>query len=155
MHPPLAIRDAEPPDAAEAARIVAASICALCRADHAGASDLIAAWTANKTPGQMRRWIVDGPLRLVVAERGGRLVGVGATVAPDEVALMYVDPEARFSGVSTALLEALETRLEGATGRLTSTATARAFYLARGWSEAGAPATAFGIAGYPMQKRLA
>lgn len=155
MELPIHIRPADPGDAAEAARVVASSICALCRADHGGASDLIAQWTANKTPGQMRRWIASGPLALVVAEREGRIVGVGATVAPDEVALMYVDPEARFTGVSNALLADLERRLPAGTGRLTSTATARAFYLARGWCEAGAAHNDYGLAGFPMEKRLA
>lgn len=153
MQDALNIRDAAPDDAAAAAEVVAASICRLCGTDHGGAADLIAHWTANKTPGQMRRWITGGALDVVVAERGGRIVGVGATRDPDEVALMYVAPEARFTGVSTALLAALEGRLPAAVARLTSTATARAFYLARGWRETGAPRSDFGIAGYPMEKR--
>ncbi len=153
MQPPITIRDATLADATEAARVTAASICALCRADHDNATDLIAAWTANKTPGQMRRWIAQGPVRVLVAERARAILGVGAILDPDEVALMYVDPEARFSGVSTALLAAMEARLTAPVARLTSTATARPFYLARGWREAGPPRADWGLAGFPMEKR--
>ena len=154
----VTIRPAHPEDAPEAARLICASICGLCRADHGGLPDIIARWTANKTPGQMRRWTERGPLVILVALREGRIVGVGATVDGLEIALNYVDPDARFSGVSAALLAAMEERL-ASTGtckaRLTSTLTARPFYLARGWQPSGQPVSEFGLAGFPMEKDLA
>ena len=154
----LTVRPARPEDAPEAALLLCESICALCHADHGGLSDIIARWTANKTPGQVRRWTERGPLDLLVALREGALVGVGATIEAQEIALNYVAPEARFSGVSTALLAAMEARIAGAgtqTARLTSTLTARAFYAARGWQASGQPVSDFGLAGFPMEKLMA
>ena len=154
----ILIRPALADDAAEAARLICASICGLCQADHGGLPDIIARWTANKTPGQMRRWIERGPLTILVAFRNGQMMGVGATIDDSEIALNYVDPDARFSGVSAALLAAMEERLAVAGARrasLTSTLTARAFYVARGWQPSGVPVSEFGLAGFPMEKALA
>ena len=153
----ILIRQAHLDDAAEAARLICASICGLCQADHGGLPDIIARWTANKTPGQMRRWTERGPLMILVALRDGQMVGVGATVDDSEIALNYVDPEARFSGVSAALLAAMEERLALAgarRARLTSTLTARPFYVSRGWQPSGMPVSDFGLAGFPMEKAL-
>ncbi len=67
-------------------------------------------------------------------------------------------PEARFRGVSRALLAALEARArerghEGCT--LLSTETARRFYLANGYVEDGPGVGKFGTtSGYPMSKRF-
>lgn len=149
------IRPARPEDAAEAAQLVAASICALCQRDHANDPSIVARWAANKTPGQMRRWITDGPLSLTVAHRAGRMVGVGATSGPDEIALVHVAPEARFTGVSAALLAVMEARLRQAGAvrlRAVSTLTARPFFLARGWLDLGDPVENFGLTGFPMAK---
>ena len=153
----ILVRPAHPDDATEAARLICASICGLCQADHGGLPDIIARWTANKTPGQMRRWTERGPLTILVALRDGQMVGVGATIDDCEIALNYVDPDARFSGVSAALLAAMEGRLALAgagSARLTSTLTARPFYLARGWRPSGAPVSEFGLAGFPLEKTL-
>jgi GNAT superfamily N-acetyltransferase len=153
----ILIRPAQTDDAAEAARLICASICELCQADHGGLSDIIARWTANKTPGQLRRWTERGSLTLFVAFRGGQMQGVGATFENSQIALNYVAPEARFSGVSAALLAAMEERLTLAgarRARLTSTLTARAFYIARGWRPSGDPVSEFGLAGFPMEKAL-
>jgi GNAT superfamily N-acetyltransferase len=153
----ILIRPAYADDAAEAARLICASICGLCQADHGGLPDIIARWTANKTPGQMRRWTERGPLTILVALRDAQMVGVGATIDDREIALNYVDPEARFSGVSAALLAAMEERLvlAGACrAQLTSTLTARPFYMARGWRPSGEPVSEFGLAGFPLEKTL-
>ncbi len=156
-HGDIHIRPARPEDAPDAARLICASICGLCHADHGGLPDIIARWTANKTPGQMRRWTERGPLTILVAVRNGQIVGVGATVDDSVIALNYVDPEARFSGVSAALLAAMEDRLAAAgvwRAQLTSTLTARPFYVARGWQPSGQPVSVFGLAGFPMEKVL-
>ncbi|WP_422272271.1 GNAT family N-acetyltransferase [Bradyrhizobium sp.] len=69
--------------------------------------------------------------------------------------LNYVSPEARFQGVSLALLHALEQRAaqRGNTKvTLESTETARRFYLSNGYTEIGKPIEAFGTTSYPMSK---
>ena len=75
-----------------------------------------------------------------------------------KINLNYVSPDARFRGVSRALLGALEARAsERGNTRCTliSTETARRFYRANGYSEEGAPVGEFGTtAGYPMAKLL-
>ena len=70
----------------------------------------------------------------------------------------YVSPDARFRGVSRALLRALEERaIERGNVRctLTSTETARRFYQANGYVEDGLLAGKFGTrASYAMSKPL-
>ncbi len=85
-------------------------------------------------------------------------MAVGAVTDAGEITLNYVSPDARFRGVSRALLGALENRAsERENGRctLTSTATARRFYLANGYEEAGPARHNFGTTSdFPMQKLL-
>jgi predicted GNAT family acetyltransferase len=75
-----------------------------------------------------------------------------------EITLNYVSPDARFRGVSQALVRALEDRaIERGAGHCTllSTATARRFYQDIGYAEDGPPRSKFGDAGgYPMSKTL-
>jgi GNAT superfamily N-acetyltransferase len=72
--------------------------------------------------------------------------------------LNYVAPEARFRGVSRAVLKALESRaIERGNTRctLTSTETAHRFYQSAGYVDDGAPKGKFGTSsGYPMSRRL-
>jgi GNAT superfamily N-acetyltransferase len=86
------------------------------------------------------------------------LLAVGSITDAGEITLNYVSPDARFRGVSTTLLAALEARaIEQGHERctLTSTETARRFYLARGYSADGAAAENFGTtSSYPMSRWL-
>jgi GNAT superfamily N-acetyltransferase len=70
-----------------------------------------------------------------------------------------VAPQARFRGVSRALLQALEARARergSSECRLHSTETAHRFYLSNGYVDTGAPIRKFGMSsGYPMSKRIA
>jgi GNAT superfamily N-acetyltransferase len=67
-------------------------------------------------------------------------------------------PDARFRGISRALLGALETRAAERGNKrctLNSTLTARRFYRAAGYTEDGPPDGKFGArGGYPMSKPL-
>jgi GNAT superfamily N-acetyltransferase len=69
-----------------------------------------------------------------------------------------VAPDARFRGVSRALLKALEARaVERGNERcaLTSTETAYRFYRSAGYVDDGVPTGKFGTSsGYPMSKRI-
>jgi GNAT superfamily N-acetyltransferase len=75
-----------------------------------------------------------------------------------EITLNYVSPAARFRGVSSALLAALERRARerGNTHcQLLSTETAHRLYLNRGYVGRGEPQHKFGTsASYPMSKRI-
>ena len=94
----------------------------------------------------------------LVAVDKGAIAAVGAVTDAGEIFLDDVSPDARFRGVSTSLLVALEARAaERAATRCTliSTETARRFYRARGYEEVGAPVRKFGMdSGFPMSKSL-
>jgi GNAT superfamily N-acetyltransferase len=85
-------------------------------------------------------------------------LAVGSVTDAGRITLNYVLPEARFQGASKALLRALEQRARQHGCRqisLTSTETARRFYLAAGYSETGPAPGEFGTSsGYPMTRRL-
>jgi GNAT superfamily N-acetyltransferase len=152
------IRRAVAADAAGSCDVVRRSIVDLCSADHRGDEARIAAWIANKTPSTFEQWIsAEGSLALV-AEGAGGIVGFSLMESNGAVRLLYVLPAARFSGVSTALLAAME-REAIARGvpevRLSSTETARRFYERRGYASAGAPTDGpRRVRSYPMVKRL-
>jgi hypothetical protein len=83
---------------------------------------------------------------------------VGCVTDSGEITLNYVSPDARFCGVSDALLGVLEARAIERGNKLCtlkSTETARRFYLERSYSEEGPADGKFGTtSGYPMSKRL-
>ena len=153
---PARIVDAEAKDAEAIAALLVASITELCAADHNDDPAAVARWTANKTPQTVLGWIADPGQRVLVGWESERIVSVGA-VAPGEILLNYVAPEHRFRGHSKAMLKVMEACLAmiGTDRvRLSSTITARRFYLANGWVEDGAADTVFGLRGIPMTKSL-
>jgi GNAT superfamily N-acetyltransferase len=128
------IRDATAADAAAACEVLRASISELCVADHH-----------------------NDPSMLLAAE-DDVVLAVGAVRNDGEITLNYVSPAARFRGVSSALLAALETRAKerGNTHcKLLSTETAHRFYLNRGYVGRGVPQHKFGTSSsYPMSKSI-
>ena len=152
----MQIRRAAPDDAEAACQVLRRSIAELCAADHLGDPPTLAAWLANKTPENVRRWTANQ--HLFVAAEGGAILGVASLSPAGEITLNFVSPDARFRGVSKALVARIEeeaAKLGLAALRLQSTATARRFYAAAGYADAGAPVAGFGITrGYPMTKRL-
>ena len=151
------IRLASVEDAEAACHVLRRSIEELCEADHRNDPAFKQEWLANKTPQSLRQWITAPEGRVLVAEIDGRVAGVGAATMRGDITLNYVAPEARFRGVSKAMLAALEAYLrdQGAShARLSSTRTARSFYLAAGYSEAPEPQCAQGLACQPMVKAL-
>lgn len=132
----VSIRRGTATDGAAAILTLRRSISELCHADHNGAADRLAGWLANKTVANWTHWIARDDAVVLVAERDGAVVGVGAATFGGEILLNYVHPEARFSGVSKALLAALEAELWRHGARrchLQSTITARALYIACGY----------------------
>ena len=153
----MKIRHAVPEDGPAACDVMRRSITQLCVADHRNDPAVLGRWLANKTPEIFRSWIRPDNALLVAVEDDS-ILAVGCVTNSGEITLNYVSPDARFRGVSTALLRALEARaIEQGNERCTlkSTETARRFYLARGFAEDGPAGGKFGMSsGYPMSKRL-
>ncbi len=154
----MEIRDGQAEDAPAASEVLRRSIAELCVADHRNDPIILARWLSNKTPEFFRSWIKQPGNSLLVAVEGEDILAVGSVTDEGKVTLNYVSPDARFRGVSRALLGALEARAvqRGNTRcTLTSTKTARRFYLANGYVEDGLPVGEFGTnSGYPMSKTL-
>jgi len=130
----------------------------LCAADHGNDPAILQRWVGSKTPKIVASWIRQPGNSLLVAVEGGAILGVGSVTDAGEITLNYVAPEARFRGVSRALLDALETRAKqrgNSRCTLTSTETAHRFYRSSGYVDDGAPLGNFGTrSGYPMSKHL-
>lgn len=154
----MEIRDAVIEDAAAACEVLKRSIAELCFADHSNDSVILARWLGNKTAKVVATWIVEPDSSLLVAVEYGAILAVGSVMDTGEITLNYVLPEARFRGISRALLTALEARAAERGNdccNLTSTETARRFYHAQGYVEIGPPDCKHGTSsGYPMSKRL-
>ncbi|HTO27923.1 MAG TPA: GNAT family N-acetyltransferase [Devosia sp.] len=153
----LTIRRAGPADVPGMSKVLTASIIELCAADHGGEPHAIAAWTRNKSEAGVAGMLSNPDLQLFVAESALGVVAVGAVTTDGMVSLNYVAPEARFAGISDAMLARLElalVELGHREGRLESTRTAQAFYLVRGWQADGPQASGRVVNGYPMRKLL-
>jgi len=154
----MEIRDAVPEDAPAACEVLRRSISELCHADHLNDPVILARWLTNKTPEIVGSWIIKPGNSVLVAVEDGSILAVGSLTNAGQITLNYVSPDARFRGVSRALLTALEARaLERGADRcrLLSTETARRFYRSAGYGEDGPPQGQFGtISSYPMSKRL-
>jgi GNAT superfamily N-acetyltransferase len=154
----LIIRDALPDDAETACNVIRRSIAELCIADHRDDPTIVRQWLANKQPDIVASWIARPDNSMLVAVDDGAIVAVGSITDAGEIQLNYVSPDARFRGVSRALLKALEKRaVERGNLRchLISTETARRFYLSAGYVEDGPPQGKFGTtSSYPMSKQL-
>jgi GNAT superfamily N-acetyltransferase len=132
----MRIRAAHPDDAIAACNVLRRSIRELCETDHGNDEALLARWLANKTPENVSGWIANS--HVFVAEEDGQILGVAALTAAGHITLNYVAPEARFRGVSKALLRAAESKAVELGCRactLESTKTAEQFYRAAGYRE--------------------
>jgi GNAT superfamily N-acetyltransferase len=155
----MEIRDATPDDAIAGCEVLKRSIAELCDADHKNDPSVLARWLGNKTVANFVAWVEQPDNSLLVATENNNILAVGSVTDAGMIGLNYVSPDARFRGVSRAMLQALETRaFERGNTRctLTSTETARRFYHSNGYVEDGVPVGNFGTSsGYPMSKSLA
>ncbi|MCK1361406.1 GNAT family N-acetyltransferase [Bradyrhizobium sp. 199] len=154
----MQIRDAKIEDAEAACLVMSRSIAELCVADHKNDAAILARWLGNKTPEIFIACIRQPENSLLVATEDDNILAVGSVTDAGQITLNYVSPDARFRGISRALLRALETRaVERGVKRctLTSTETALRFYQANGYAADGPPVGNFGTSsGYPMSKSL-
>jgi len=154
----MKIRDAVPEDASSACEVMRRSIIELCVADHHNDPAILERWLANKRPEIVASWIAHPGGSMLVAAEDDAILAVGAVTDAGEITLNYVSPDARFRGVSRAMLAALESRAQERGNHrctLTSTETARHFYHRAGYTEDAPPQGKFGTTGsYPMSKLL-
>jgi N-acetylglutamate synthase-like GNAT family acetyltransferase len=152
----IRIRQARTEDGISASEVMRRSIADLCVADHRNDQDALARWLANKTPEIFISWIEAGDGYFYVAEKDGIILSVAAITISGEITLNYVSPEARFTGVSKAMMVRVEAKareLGLLECFLISTETAHAFYKKLGYvDEAVTSPTA--SAAYRMRKRL-
>jgi GNAT superfamily N-acetyltransferase len=157
-HGSMQIREATADDAAEACQVLRRSITELCNADHRDDPAALEDWLSNKTPANVGAWIVRADNHVFVAMQGSAIVAVGAVTSSGEITLNYVSPDARFAGVSKALLNRLEAKaleLGHTTCSLTSTETARRFYLSAGYKQQSSSRNLLApSSSYLMSKRL-
>jgi predicted GNAT family acetyltransferase len=157
-HKSMQIREATADDAAEACQVLRRSITELCNGDHMDDPIILEDWLSNKTPANVRSWVVQADNHVFVATEGGAILAVGAVTSSGEITLNYVSPDARFAGVSKALLNRLEAKtleLGNNTCTLTSTETARRFYLSAGYKQQSSSKNLLATSSsYLMVKRL-
>jgi GNAT superfamily N-acetyltransferase len=136
--PSFEIRAAQMREAGAICEVLRRSITELCVHDHQNDPRRLAEWLENKTPENVARWIADPDNCMFVAVAEGNILGVGSIRSGGEIALNYVSPQARFQGVSRAMLRTLEETARDLGCRrltLTSTFTAHDFYLAAGYAD--------------------
>jgi GNAT superfamily N-acetyltransferase len=154
----IEVRFAHASDAVRACAVVRRSIEQLCGADHHDDPATLATWLGNKTIDWFEGLISSTSGTCVVAFRDGECCGFGQIDHTGSVGLLYVDPAARFMGVSSRILAQLEDIAAGLgldTVVLRSTRTAQAFYERRGYAPAGSPLPTFGtMRAWPLAKRL-
>jgi N-acetylglutamate synthase-like GNAT family acetyltransferase len=148
------IRQATIEDAPGACTIVRRSIVELCHADHGRDEVLLGKWLSNKT---VARWIMQS--HVVVAEEARTILGVAAMNNSGKITLNYVSPDARFRGVSTAIMQRLEAQARVLGLRecvLETTQTALRFYQSLGYvkSEESYPLSLTGSPATVLRKSL-
>jgi GNAT superfamily N-acetyltransferase len=156
--PAFCVRPANLGDAAGAVDALRSSITYLCVEDHQNDAATLAHWLRNKTVEQFERWLLEPTNFVAIGDDGAQVCGVGLIDQSGNVRLCYVRSDRQRLGVGGALLSALEVQASSwglNEIRLTSSATARAFYEKQGYSSDGESVPAFGVArGYPYRKFL-
>jgi GNAT superfamily N-acetyltransferase len=154
----MKIRTADREDASKVCKVIRASIEELCVADHQGDNAILDRWLANKTPETVVAWLGNPDnINLVAVDDNDTILAAGCVRRDGTLLLNYVSPQARFRGISSCLLAALEdaARSEGnARCALESTKTAHRFYQERGYSDVGEHGSKFGLTTFPMHKIL-
>ena len=141
-------------DASAACKVLRRSIAELCEPDHGNDAQFLGHWLANKTPENVATWITDPGNVVYVAVSDGIITGIASMTRAGAVTLNYVSPDARFKGISKALLMQLEhtaAELGLAQCTLASTKTARRFYQSAGYREQQGVDSGWGC---PMVKEI-
>jgi putative acetyltransferase len=151
------IRSARLGDAASACVLLRRSITECCAEDHRNDAGVLSAWLGNKTTETVAAWFLSPANFSIVAILDGQLAGVAILTRSGKIALCHVAPEARFQGVGTAMLQALEERaMEWRLPSLgvVSTKLAQSFYRRHGYTPSGISACIFSKEAAVLSKRL-
>jgi GNAT superfamily N-acetyltransferase len=119
-----------------------------CVRDHRNDATVLAAWLGNKTPATVASWFASATNFPLVALLDGDIAGVALLTRAGKLALCYVLPEAQRRGAGKALLACMEgTAAEWGvkTLQLHSTASAEAFFAARGYIPSGNVRSPYGV----------
>lgn len=144
----LEIRPAGAADAVAACAVLRRCITESCVRDHRNDTAVLAAWLGNKTPAMVASWFASATNFPLVALLDGHIVGVALLTRAGKLALCYVLPEAQRRGAGKALLACVEaTAAEWGvkTLQLHSTASAEAFFAARGYLPSGNVRSPYGV----------
>ena len=153
----IKIREATISDADAACTVLRRSIIECCVEDHKNLPDILSVWLQNKTPQNIASLFASIENISIVAIMNENIVGIGMITPKGELALCYILPEVRFSGVGRSLLHAMEAQaLKLGLGEiyLSSTATAKCFYERNGFISNGPPIEIFGIQSFPFIKPI-
>ncbi|MEP4766981.1 MAG: GNAT family N-acetyltransferase [Roseibium sp.] len=137
---PFTVEPANSVDAHEIAKLLHRSIIELCTDDHAGDPGRYEPWLDNKTAENVDSWISGTGKCFTAIDENRKVLGVALGRLDGHVLLIYVLPEARFTGVSKALIRALESCFQDRgldDIHVKSTATAERFFRSLGYSETG------------------
>lgn len=132
----FSVRLATPQDAVKIRNLHIASIRKICSADYS--QDQIDAWSAYRPAERYRKAMADGEI-MFVAEKGSQIIGFAAFHS-DKINAVYVRPGHTGLGVGAALLKTVEQQMRNSaisTAKLSSSLTAKQFYLAHGWQNTG------------------
>jgi GNAT superfamily N-acetyltransferase len=154
----MEIRAAVPSDADAICQVLIRSISELCVADHQNDPAILTAWLKNETTASVLAWIANPGTALLVATEDGRILSVGGVANNGTITLNYVSPDARFRGITKAMLTALEApaaALGNSVCTLESTKTALQLYISASYVESCPPTSGFPRGrGIPMTKAL-
>jgi hypothetical protein len=92
--PDIEIREATDEDAEAAYAVLRLSITELCVADHRNDPDILERWLRNKTPEKIASWVRQADCSVMLAEKHGTVLAVGAVTDGGEITLNYVSPSA-------------------------------------------------------------
>lgn len=145
----LTLRPARPGDGPAVFDVTRRSVAGLARTHYS--AEQIDGWMGERTPATYEEAIAGG--RMVVAERGGAVVGF-VDAAPGEVTRLFVLPEAAGTGLGKRLLAiGIEHARAGHAGplRLEATRNAEAFYAKHGFRRVGTGCFSHGVGGDPIE----
>lgn len=151
------VRIATPADAASACDVLRRSILECCVEDHHNDAAILSAWLGNKTEETVTAWFSSPSNYSLVATLRGEVAGVGLLTRKGKIALCYVAPQLRFTGIGKALVQALEAQAIAwglSTMQVASTLTAQAFYRRNGYAPIRETESCFGIEATLFSKKL-
>ena len=132
----MEIRDATPADTHQIVTCLRRSITELCAEDHHNDPAILDRWLENKTAEQVEKWLSNTGWSMLVAVEQGKVISVGFVSHGGDIAMNYVLPDARFQGVSRAMVRAMEARARSHGAErfvVVSTTTALRFYARQGY----------------------